>query len=405
MTSFGAFPGLTSRDLMVQAYKEMEASVDKGLDAKDIEALYLGNFSSTLFEGQNFSAPYVADSLGITPVPATRVECACASGGAALRHGIMSIASGLTDVVLVGGCEKETDLSLADVTYALACASDSKYENPLGWTFPGLFAALATAYMHEYNATPELFMQVGLKNHENGALNPKAQFGSTIGDIMAGKKKGAEKRGKPVPNWSDEMDFLNDPRANPVIAWPMRLFDCSPVSDGAGALLLVAEDIATRFTDKPLYIIGTGQGSDAPTYDRESLTSVKPAKVAAQQAYELSGLTPADIKICEVHDCFTIAEVLATEDLGFFKPGHAVGAIKEGQTRRVGPRPINSSGGLKSKGHPVGATGIGQVCEVWKQLRGEAGDRQVPGDPNIGMTHNLGGSGMAAVVNIFERRN
>ncbi len=405
MTSFGAFPGLNTRDMFVDAFRDMQGSVDKGFDPKDIDALVIGNYSSTMFEGQNFMAPFVADSVGLTPIPATRTECACASSGLAFRQALMAIGSGMADVVLVGGLEKESDLPIARVTDVLATASDSLYENPAGFTFPGLYATLATAYMHQYGATPDTFMQIAIKNHENGALNPKAQFGARIADIMASKQKSAAKRGKPVPSWENEMAFLKDDRANPPIAWPMRLFDCSPVSDGAVALLLVADEIASKFTDKPLHVIGYGQGSDVPTYERESLTSIKATKVAAEQAYGSAGVAPKDIKVCEVHDCFTIAELLAIEDLGFFKPGEGFRAIAEGQTARLGPRPINSSGGLKSKGHPVGATGAGQIVEVFKQMRGEAGPRQVPGDLNLGLTLNLGGSGMAAIVHIFERRN
>lgn len=404
MTAFGAFPGVNTREMFVQAFLDMQKTVDKGFDPKDIEAVVVGNYSSTMFEGQNFMAPFIADSVGLTPIPVCRVECACASSGLALRQAIMTIGSGLADMVLVAGVEKESDLPIARVTDVLATASDSVYENPCGFTFPGLYATLATAYMHRYGATPDTLMRIAIKNHNNGALNPKAQFGATISDLMKDKQKSAEKKGKPVPQWADEMAFLKDKAANPAIAWPMRLFDCSPVSDGAVALLLVAEDIATRFTDKPLHIIGHGMGSDAPTFGRESLTSIKAAKVAAQSAYETAGVGPQDIKVCEVHDCFTIAELIATEDLGFFKPGEGFRAIDEGQTARLGPRPINSSGGLKSKGHPVGATGAGQVVEVFKQMRGEAGERQIPGDLNLGLTHNLGGSGMAAIVHIFERR-
>jgi acetyl-CoA acetyltransferase len=404
MSQFGAFPGVTTRGLFINAFKEMRASVDKGLDPKDIEALYIGNYSSTLFEGQGFTAPFMAATAGLTPIPATRVESACASSGAALREGLIAIASGIADVVLVGGIEKETDLPTERVTDTLATASDTLYENPAGFTFPGLYAALATAYMDRYGATPETFMRVGIKNHENGALNPKAQFGKRIADFMAGKRAKAEKLGKPVPDWADELEFLKDNRANPVIAWPMRLFDCSPVSDGAAALLLVAEDIAGNFTDKPLHVIGYGQASGVATHDRADLTTIEAARLAGQIAYETAGVKAEDIDVVEVHDCFTVAEILASEDLGFFKPGHGYKAAEEGITSRQGPRPINTSGGLKSKGHPVGATGAGQVLEIWKQLRGEAGERQLPGEPSLGMTHNLGGSGQACVVHIFERR-
>jgi acetyl-CoA acetyltransferase len=405
MSQFGAFPGITTRGLLVQAFKEMLASVDKGFDPKDIESLVIGNYSSTLFEGQGFTAPFMASAIGILPVPAVRVENACASSGTAFRVGIQTIASGLADIVLVGGIEKESDLPTERVTDTLATASDTLYEIPAGFTFPGLYAALATAYMDHYGATPESFMKVGIKNHENGALNPKAQFGVRIADLMARKRASAEKRGKPVTDWKDEMAFLQDDRANPVIAWPMRLFDCSPVSDGAAALLLVSEDIAHNFTDKPLHVVGYGLASGVATHDREDLTTIEPARLAAQQAYEQAGVTPADIKVAEVHDCFTIAEVIATEDLGFFKPGEGYKAAEEGLTARNGPRPINTSGGLKSKGHPVGASGAGQIVEVFKQLRGEAGERQLPGgDINLGLAHNVGGSGQVCVVHIFERR-
>lgn len=404
MSNFGAFPGMASRDLFVEAFRDMRGSVDKGLDPNDIEALYVGVYSSDLFEGQGHMAPLMADWVGLTPRPATRVEDACASSGVAFRQGILAIASGMYDVVLVGGVEKMTDLPIEQVTDTLATAGDALYEIPAGFTFPGFYAAMATAYMNSYSATPNSFMSVGIKNHENGALNAKAQFGQRIADIMAKKKARAEQKGKPLPAWSNEMEFLHDDQANPVIAWPMRLFDCSPVSDGASAILLVAEELARSFTDDPLYVIGSGQASDMALHDRSQLSSIGAAKLASQNAYEMAGVRPADIDVSEVHDCFTIAEIVATEDLGFFEPGQGYVAAEEGLTRRNGPRPINSSGGLKSKGHPVGASGAGQVVEVWKQLRGEAGQRQIEGDLNLGLTHNVGGTGQTCVVHIFERR-
>jgi acetyl-CoA C-acetyltransferase len=242
-----------------------------------------------------------------------------------------------------------------------------------------------------------------MKNHDNGALNDKAQFGARIADIMASKQARAQKKGYPIPEWAGEMDFLHDERANPTIAWPMRLFDCSPISDGAAAILLVSEELASSFSHAALHIIGSGQASDVALHDRADLTTLRAADLAGQQAYAMAGLTPDDIQVAEVHDCFTIAEVIATEDLGFFKPGEGWRAAEEGQTARTGPRPINTSGGLKSKGHPVGASGAGQVIEIWKQLRGEAGERQVPG-ASLGLTHNVGGTGQTCVVHIFERR-
>lgn len=404
MSKFGAFPGKSSRDLFVDAFQEMLASVDKGFDAKDIEALFIGNFSSDLFENQGHTAPIMAEWVGLNPRPATRVEDACASGGVALRQGMLAIASGLYDIVLVGGIEKMTDLPIERVTDTLATAADSLYEVPAGFTFPGLYASMATAYMDQYGANSDVFLKVGYKNHENGALNDKAQFGQRIADIMEIRKKSAIKKGLPVPTWEDEMAFLKDDRANPNIAWPMRLYDCSPVSDGAAAVILVSEEIAKRFTDRPLYMTGSGQASDGAIHGRPTMTSLSAAKHAAGEAYEMAGVKPADIKVVEVHDCFTVAEIIATEDLGFFEPGQGWRAVEEGKTARNGVRPINTSGGLKSKGHPVGASGVGQVLEIWKQLRGEAGARQLPGDPNLGLTHNVGGTGQTCTVHIFERR-
>jgi acetyl-CoA C-acetyltransferase len=346
----------------------------------------------------------MADWVGLSPRPATRIEDACASSGVALRQGIMAIASGMYDIVLVGGIEKMSNLPTAEVTDTLATAGDVLYEIPAGFTFPGFYAAMATAYMHRYGASLQALMRVGIKNHDNGALNAKAQFGATIADIMAGKKASAARKGRPVPTWGDEMDFLGDDRANPIIAWPLRLFDCSPISDGAAAILLVSEEMAPSFSDAPVYIIGSGQASDVALHDRHELTSIRAARIAGQQAYEMAGISPADIKVAEVHDCFTIAEIIATEDLGFFEPGQGHIAVEEGLTRRQGPHPINTSGGLKSKGHPVGASGAAQVVEVFKQMRGQAGPRQVDRPVDLALTHNVGGTGQTCVVHVFERR-
>ena len=403
MTKFGTFPGRATRDLFVDAFQEMRTSVDRGLDPADIEALYVGNYSSDLFEKQGHTAPLMADWVGLAPRPATRIEDACASSGVAFREGLIAVASGLYDIVLVGGIEKMSDLPTERVTDTLATAGDAIYEIPAGFTFPGFYAAMATSYMARYGATPETFMHVGIKNHENGARNGKAQFGARISDIMASKKARAEAKGRPVPQWADEMEFLRDERGNPTIAWPMRLFDCSPISDGAAALLLVAEDLASSFSDRPLHIIGSGQASDVALHDRSVLTSIRAAKLAGDQAFAMAGLSAHDVDVAEVHDCFTIAEIIATEDLGFFPIGEGGKAVEDGRTALDGPQPVNTSGGLKSKGHPVGASGVGQVVEIWQQLRGEAGDRQVA-DARIGLTHNVGGTGQTCVVHIFERR-
>ena len=404
MSSFGAFREKDSRDLMVEAFDDLRRSVDKGFDVDRVDALYLGNYSSDLFEGQAHTAPLMASWVGLTPKPATRLEDACASGGVALREGIIAIASGLYDAVVVAGVEKMSSLPTERVTDTLATASDVLYEAPAGFTFPAFYAAMATAYMHEHGATPDAFLKVGLKNHASGALNQRAQYGATIADLMERKRASAARKGKTVPEWADEMAFLRDPRANPNIAWPMRLFDCSPISDGAAALLLVREEIANELTDTPLHVIGTGQASDVALHDRTEVTGLSAARGAAAAAYDMAGIEPRDVLLAEVHDCFTIAEVIATEDLGFFSRGRGAAAAVEGVTARDGGRPINTSGGLKSKGHPVGASGVAQVVELFEQMRGEAGKRQIPGDLNIGLAHNVGGTGQTCVVHILERR-
>ena len=405
MSKFGAFPDKTSRDLFVEAFVAMVKSVDKGLDSKDIEALYVGNFSSDLFENQGHIAPIMADWVGLTPRPSTRLEDACASGGVAIREGIISIASGIYDIVLVGGTEKMTNLPTEKVTDTLAAASDAAYEASCGFTFPGLYAAIATAYMAKYGAKEEHFMKVGIKNHNNGALNPKAQFNRSIRDLMQLRIDKAKQKGEPVPVWASELDFLKDQKVNPVVSWPMRLFDCSPITDGAACVLLVAQDLAQSFSKKPIHIIGTGQGSDSALHERPDLTRMTSAEMAAKEAYHMAGVRPEDIQIAEVHDCFTIAELVAIECLGFFKPGEGYKATEQGITALDGSKPINTSGGLKSKGHPVGASGVAQVVEIWHQMRGEAGPRQVPGkDIRLALTHNVGATGGTCAVHIFERR-
>lgn len=405
MSKFGAFRDKNSRDLFVEAYKAMKHSVEKDFDPSVIESFYLGNFSSDLFEHQGHTAPLLADAVGLTPIPAARVENACASGATALRQGVMAIASGMVDVVLVGGAEKMTNLPTSEVTDTLATAADMPFEIAAGFTFPGFYAAIATAYMARYGMTPEHLMNVAIKNHENGALNPNAQFGVSIPDWMAGRIASAKKKGKPVPEWGDIWDFLHDDRANPMIAWPLRLFDCSPITDGASAVLLVAEDRAKEFTDHPIRILASTQASDSALHDRADLTTLPAAKLAAAQAYEMAGVTPEDIRIAEVHDCFTIAEVAASEDIGFFAPGEGYKAAEDGMTARDGAKPINTSGGLKSKGHPVGASGVAQVVEIWKQMQNQAGERQVKGDVPLAMTHNVGATGSTCVIHIFERQD
>ena len=406
MSPFGIRPDVTNRELFAEAFLDMKDSVDKGVDPREIEALYVGNCGAEMWESQSVIAVLCANEIGLSPRPALKVEDACASSSVAVREGIIGIASGLYDMVLAGGTEKMSVLPIDWTTMALACGSDTTYESSAGFTFPGLYASMATAHMEKHGTTHDDLLKVAIKHHSNGALNPKAHFPMTIKDVMNMRIAKAKEKGGSVPSWADELEFLNDPRYNPVIAWPNTLFDCCPITDGAACILLVAEEIAKDFTDTPIYIIGTGQASGHNLHDRDTLTSIPAAQFAAQQAYEMADVGPQDIKIAEVHDCFTIAEVMAIADLGFFKEGkEAATAAAEGKTARDGIKPINVSGGLKCKGHPVGATGAAQVVEIFQQMRGEAGQRQVTNmDVNLALNHNIGAHGTTAVVQIFERR-
>ena len=405
MSKFGMFKDRDSKDLFAEAFNEMVSSVDKGIDPKDIDALYLGNFSNDFFMHQGHWGPIISDLIGHTPKPATRTEGACASSALAFREGVFAIASGFYDIVLVGGVEEMSKCTTEEVTEGLALAT-TPYEGNVGFTFPGVFGAIATAYFEKYGASREHLMNVTIKSHNIAPLNPKAQYNVSIRNIMDQKIERAKKKGVEVPSWSDEKEFLRDPKANPVVAWPMHLFDCCPISDGGSCALLVAEEVANSFTDDPLHVVGIGQGSGGGFHTtRDAITYFEATRYAAQEAYEVSGLTPEDIQIAEVHDCFSIAEIIHLEDLGFFKPGEGYKAVEEGLTKPDGSKPINTSGGLKCKGHPVGATGTAQLYEIWKQLRGEAGERQVPiKDLRIGAAHNLGGTGGTCTFTILERR-
>jgi len=404
MSKFGMFREKNSKDLFVEAFVEMLASVDKGLDPRDIDALYLGNFSNDFFVHQAHWGPIISDLVGLTPKPVTRTEGACASSALAFREGVFAIASGFYDIVLVGGVEQMSLRSTQEVAEGLALAT-VPYEGEVGFTFPGVFGAVATAYFDKYGATRQDLMNITIKSHNNAPLNPKAQFPVTIRDIMTARENSARKRNMAVPNWSDEKAFLSDPNVNPVVAWPMHLYDCCPISDGASCMLLVAEEISRSLTDHPIHVAGIGQGSGRGLHASDSLTSFEATRFAAREAYGMSNLGPRDIQFSEVHDCFSMAELIHVEDLGFFEPGKGFQAIAEGATALTGSIPINTSGGLKCKGHPVGATGIAQLYEVWTQLRGMAGQRQVPkGDLRIGAAHNLGGTGGTCTFTILERR-
>lgn len=385
-----------SREMFTEATIEAAGSVDNGFDFGDADALYLGYFSSDNFEKQAHTSALMADWIGVNPIPTARVEAACASSGVAMNTGIMTIASGLYDVVIVGGVEKMRTLGTGDVTNTLAMAADASYEVPMGFTFPGLYAVMAAAHFHRYGSKWEQLADIAIKNHENGKLNPKAQYQETVMEIALklGARKGL--------TFGDEMDFLRSD-LNAMVAEPLRLFDCCPISDGAATVILASEEVARKYTDTPVWIAGMGQASDTMAlHDRDDLTSLKATKLASRQAYDMAGIDAGDISFACVHDCFTSAEMMATEDLGFFKPGEGGKAASDGRTALDGEKPINTDGGLKAKGHPVGATGVAMVVEVFKQLRGEAGEHQL-NDPRYGLAHNVGAAGATVTVQVYRR--
>ncbi len=377
LTKFGERYEVGLRGLMAEA--GLAALQDAKISSKEIEAAYASIMASGRLTGQEHVAALLADQMGAKNIAATRIENACASGGSALMQGYLACASGMVDIVAVGGVEKMTDVTGSEATTALGGAGDQEWELAQGITFPGLYALMARRHMHEYGTTEEQMASVAVKNHENGYKNKYAQFHKlvTVDEVMKSK----------------------------MIADPLKVFDCSPISDGAAVVILAPLEKAKKYTDTPIKIVASAQASDTlGLSDRDSLTGIKAASIAAKNAFAQAKLEPKDIDIAEVHDCFTIAEVMAMEDLGFYKKGEAAKAIADGETRLNSKLSVNTSGGLKACGHPVGATGVKQAVEVTWQLRGEAGDRQVK-DAEIGLTHNVGGSGATAVVHIMRRTN
>lgn len=374
LTKFGELWETSFTELFVEA--GAKAIENANIDGKDIDAIFVGNMSGGRFIDQEHISSLIADYAGLTPIPSTRVEAACASGGLAIRHAIMGIESGFYDIVVVGGVEKMTDVLTERTTQILATAAEQEWEANLGMTFPGLYAMMARRHMHEYGTTREQLALVSVKNHRNAVNNPYAQFRFEI----------------------TVEDVLN----STVVAEPLRLLDCSPITDGAACLVLASEKKAKEFVDNPVYIIGSGQASSTISlHGRENIAIMDATINAAKEAYKRAGIEAKQIEVAEVHDCFTIAEILAIEGLGFVKIGEGGKATEEGLTEIGGKIPVNTSGGLKAKGHPVGATGVAQAVEITLQLRGEAEKRQVNAD--IGLTHNVGGSGGTAVVHIFSK--
>ncbi len=374
-TAFGAFADRDLRSLAVEAGQNCLA--DANVTPSQVEAFYLGNFAGPSFVGQNHLAPYIAGAMGIEGVPCTRFEAACASSGSAFYHAVASVAAGMNDVALILGVEKMTSQTTAKVTEILAGAGDTSGEVRLGATFPALFAMIARRHMFEYGTTREMLAAVAVKNHANGAKNPLAHMRKviTMEQALAGK----------------------------LISEPLTVYDCSLISDGAAAVLIAPLHRASEFTSKPVRVLGIAQTSDQVALDaKDDITTFRAVRTAGEKAYKMAGVTARDIEFAELHDCFTIAEIIATEDLGFVNKGEGGPYALAGRTCLKGELPINASGGLKSKGHPVGATGVGQICDLVQQIRGEAGERQLDRS-SLGLAENLGGSGATAVVTILGK--
>jgi acetyl-CoA C-acetyltransferase len=376
-TEFGELWDYSFRDLGIQA--GLTAVADANITADKIDALYVGNMSAGRFIEQEHIGALIADYSGLARdhIPATRVEAAGASGGLALRQGFLAVASGLHDIVVVGGAEKMTDVSDVESAVIQSSAVDQEWETVLGATFPALHALIAKRHMHEYGTTREQLADVAVKNHKNGSLNPKAQFKREIARETV--------------------------MSSPLVSSPLRVFDCAPSSDGAAAVVLCPLDSAKKYTEIPIEIVGSGQASDSLSlHDRKDICTMEATKVAARRAFEMATLNQKDVDVAEVHDNFTISEILAIEDLGFFKKGEGGKATEAGLTALSGEIAVNTSGGLKARGDPIGATGLAQAVEIVAQLRGKADKRQVK-DAAVGLTHNVGGTGATVVVHLFRR--
>lgn len=378
MTKFGK-SNLSMKEMFALA--ALEALENSNIEAKDLEALFIGNTLGGFEEGQVNLAPFLATEIGMRiGTPATRFEAACASATVAIRHGALAVASGIHDLVIVGGTERTTIMGTPLATKTFSMGSHSEYESFSGVTFPGVFGMVAHQYARKYGIPLEQLKKsmarVAVKSHSNGCLNPLAHFQKkiTIDDVLGG----------------------------PMIADPLQLYDCCPFSDGAAALVLADAGKFKNQVPKPVHFVGIGQASAGPIYLQKDITRIVAREASVSQAYKQAGIKPTDVDVCELHDCFTIAEIIATESLGFFEFGGGAAAIDRGDTSLKGKIPINPSGGLKAKGHPVGATGAAQAYEIVKQLRGECGERQVEG-AKIGLVDTLGGD-FSTVCNLVLRR-
>ena len=370
MSKFGELWTQSIRDIFVEA--ALAAISDATVD--HIDSMYIGSMTPGLFVGQEHIGSVMADYLGMAGIPATRVESACASGGVAVRQAIFEVASGESEIVLASGVEKMNDG--ADATYALATAADQEYEAYHGVTFPGLYAMMAKAHMHKYGTTREQLADVAVKNHDHGFKNPNAQFRMKLTREMVMKST--------------------------LVADPLTLLDCSPITDGAATVIVTTVEKAKTINKPYVKILASSQASDSiALHSRKDIATIPVVQKSAEKAYKKSGITPDKLDVLEVHDCFTIAELIVMEELGLVDRGKSGEAVSSGMTTYGGKIPVNTSGGLKSKGHPVGASGVAQVVEIVEQLRGTAGERQVEG-AKIGMTQNMGGSGGSCVIHIME---
>jgi acetyl-CoA acetyltransferase len=378
MTKFGRHEIKSQLELFGEA--AMDAINESNLKPKDIQALFLGNANGDVNEGITVMASHAASEIGLNHVPAIKFEGACSSGTVAIINAFMWIASGYADIVLAAGCERNTVTPTPDATRLMNSGNHHRYESPTGITFPGLFAMMCHMYSHKYNIPldqlKEYMCLVSMKNHKNGAHNPKAHFQKEI---------------------TREQYY-----ASAMIASPLQMYDCCPISDGAAAIVLTTPDISRKLTSKPVKIIGIGQASSGGLTAQKDYSRPVAREISIQKAYKMAGITPRDIDVVELHDCFTIAEIVATEGLGLFDFGQGAFAVERGDTRIGGKIAVNPSGGLKAKGHPTGATGVAQGYEIVNQLRGNCGVRQVEG-AKTGLSDTLGGP-FASVGNIIYSR-
>jgi acetyl-CoA acetyltransferase len=373
VTKFGKHDR-SSAELFAEAARE--AIADAEVEPRAVQALYFGNVTGGEGERQLHMGPLAASLLGLPTIPTTRFENACATSHTAFRHALMEVATGVSDVVLVGGGERVLHVPTDHATEYFAYCSDATWEQPLGLTFPAVFALIARAHMDKYGTTEEQMAHVAVKNHRHGALNPKAQFRKEI--------------------------TLDTVLKSAYVADPLKLFDCCPFTDGGAALVLASEEVARRHK-RAIWVLGSQAASDTMfMHEKRDLSRVMATERAAVGAYRQASKGPPDVDVVELHDCFTIAEIVATEGLGLFEPGVGGLAAEKGWTSLGGKIPVNPSGGLKAKGHPIGATGAAQIAEIVTQLRGEAGPRQVDG-ARTGLTHTLGGNTATVLVSLFGR--